>query len=76
MSAHSERQEIVAPSATCRIFAALELSKAAWIVAVNSPAVDKVSLHRLAGGDFEGLMRVLGRARERAGGVDQISTCY
>jgi len=76
MSAHSERKLIVAPSATCRIFAALELSKAAWIVAVNSPAVDKVSLHRLAGGDFEGLMRVLGLARERAGGVAQVSTGY
>lgn len=76
MSVPSERQVIEAPSVTWRIFAALELSKSAWVVAVNSPNVDKVSLHRLAGGDFEGLMRVLERAQERAGGAVQISTCY
>ena len=31
------------------LFVALELSKATWLVALHSPAADKISLHRLAG---------------------------
>lgn len=38
---------------TATIFVALELSKSAWLVALHSPAADKISLHRLQGGDTE-----------------------
>jgi transposase len=39
---------------TVTIFMALELSKSTWLVALHSPAVDKISLHGLQGGDTEG----------------------
>jgi transposase len=35
------------------LFVALELSKATWLVALHAPAIDKISLHRLVGGDTE-----------------------
>ena len=38
------------------LFVALELSKATWLVALHSPSADKVSLHRLAGGDTQELL--------------------
>jgi len=32
------------------LFVALELSKSTWLVAIHSPATDKISQHRLTGG--------------------------
>ncbi|WP_352531166.1 hypothetical protein [Mesorhizobium sp. M0060] len=51
---------------TATIFMALELSKSTWLVALHSPAVDKISLHRLQGGDTEGLMALIEHRREQA----------
>ncbi|MER9070914.1 hypothetical protein NKH84_31080 [Mesorhizobium sp. M0902] len=45
---------------------ALELSKSTWLVALHSPAVDKISLHCLQGGDTEGLMALIEYGREQA----------
>jgi hypothetical protein len=48
------------------LFVALELSKATWLVALHSPAADKVSLHRLAGGDVQELLTLIARKRDQA----------
>jgi transposase len=48
------------------LFVALELSKATWLVALHSPAADKISLHRLVGGDTEGLLSLIARKRDQA----------
>ena len=50
----------------CRNFVALELSKSTWLVAVHAPAADKISLHRLQGGNTEGLMAPIEGKREQA----------
>jgi transposase len=48
------------------LFVALELSKATWLVALHSPAADKVSLHRLTGGDVQELLTLIARKRDQA----------
>ena len=45
------------------LFVALELSKSAWLVAIHSPAADKISQHRLAGGDAMALLSLIARKR-------------
>jgi hypothetical protein len=40
---------------------ALELSKSTWLVAIHSAAVDKISQHRLAGGDATALLSLIER---------------
>ena len=40
-----------ADNAPATLFVALELSRATWLVALHSPIADKVSQHRLDGGD-------------------------
>ncbi len=47
------------------IYAALELSKNFWLLAIQVPGRDNPSLHRITGGDAEGLMAKLGAARQR-----------
>ncbi len=47
------------------IFAAPELSKNNWLLAIQVPGRDNPSLHPIKGGDAEGLMAKLGAARER-----------
>ena len=62
------------------LFAAVELSKSTWLVALHSPAADKVSQHRLAGGDVDGLLALIGRKREHAqitlGRPVRVVSCY
>jgi transposase len=48
------------------LFVALELSKATWLVALHSPAADKVSLHRLAGGNTQELLTLIACKRDQA----------
>ena len=49
------------------LFIALELSRSTWLVALHSPgAADKVSQHRLEGGDAEGLLALIERRRDQA----------
>ena len=50
-------------TAPATLFVALELSRSTWLVAVHSPAVDKVSQHRLEGGDTKGLLELITRKR-------------
>src|SRR5215211_6380430 len=44
-----------------KIFVAIELSKAKWVVALRVPHLDKVSLFEIAGGDAERLLGLLAR---------------
>jgi transposase len=42
---------------------ALELSRSTWRVALPSPLTNKVSQHRLDGGDTDGLLALIARKR-------------
>ena len=55
---------------------AIELSKSTWVVAIQPPAVDKVSLFRIAGGEIERLFELFEQARRRAGQPIEICACY
>ena len=60
-----EKQTAVAPTAIAeevvRIFLALELSRSSWLVASHTPAADKISRHKLAAGDIDGLLALIER---------------
>jgi transposase len=62
------------------IFVAIELSQKSWLVTLHSPDRDKISRHKLAGGDHAGLLALIGRERDRAsraaGGVPAVASCY
>jgi transposase len=47
------------------LYAALELSKNSWLLAIQFPERDKPSLHPIKGGDTDGLMAKRDAARER-----------
>ena len=63
-----------------KIFVAIELSKAKWVVALRVPHLEKISLFEIAGGDVERLLALLERARTaaRAQGCEgaEIYSCY
>ena len=59
-----------------KVFVAIELSKSTWVVAIQPPAVDKVSLFRIAGGKIERLFELFEQARRRAGQPIEICACY
>lgn len=61
----SPRSAASAAEQPATIYLALELSRASWVVAVHSPLADKISLHRLAGGDSSGLLALIARLRAR-----------
>jgi transposase len=62
------------------IFVAIELSQKSWLVTLHSPDRDRISRHKLAGGDHAGLLALIGRERDRtsraAGGVPAVASCY
>ena len=62
------------------IYAALELSKNSWLLALQVPGRDNPSLHPLMGGDAEGMMAKLDAARQRvAKDTDKspaVTLCY
>ena len=62
------------------IFVAIELSQKTWLVTLHSPDKDKISRHRLEGGNHAELLALIGRVRERAaqalGGVPAMVSCY
>lgn len=62
------------------IFVAIELSQRSWLVTLHSPDRDKISRHKLEGGDHAGLLALVARVRERAaralGGVPAVASCY
>jgi transposase len=57
-------------------FVAIELSRSTWVVAIQPPAVDKVSLFRNAGGEIERLFELFEQARRHAGQPIEICACY
>jgi transposase len=67
-----------APPAT--LFLALELSRSTWLVALHSPAADKVGQYRLEGGDTEGLLDLIVRKRlqaeEKLGRPVRVACCF
>src|SRR5215218_3679245 len=67
-------------TAPATLFVALELSRSTWLVAMHSPAVDKVGQHRLAGGDTAGLLELITRKRiqaeEKLGRPVRVACCF
>ena len=62
------------------LYAALELSKNSWLLAIQLPYRDNPSLHPIKGGDAEGLIAKLDAARQRlakaSGQVSKLTLCY
>lgn len=62
------------------IFVAIELSQKSWLVTLHSPDRDKISRHKLGGGDHAGLLALIdrerGRASRTAGGAPAVASCY
>src|SRR5258708_8327934 len=62
------------------IFVAIELSQKSWLVTLHCPDTDKISHHKLEGGDHAGLLTLIERMRERAartiGEVPAVVSCY
>ncbi len=62
------------------IFVAIELSQRSWLVTMHCPDKDKISHHKLEGGDHAGLRMLIDRMRERAartlGAVPAVVSCY
>src|SRR4051794_33668535 len=59
-----------------KIFVAIELSKAKWIVVIRAPHVDKSSLFEVVGGDVDRLLVLIERARKQGFKVTEVCTCY
>jgi transposase len=53
------------------VYAAIELSKKSWVVAMARPDRDRPSIHRIAGGNLADL---IGRLRKAAGEKQRIVT--
>jgi transposase len=62
------------------IFVTIELSQKTWLVTLHSPDKDKMSRHRLEGGNHAELLALIDRIRERAAralvGVPAVVSCY
>src|SRR5438132_504246 len=62
------------------IFMAIELSQKSWLVTLHSPDRDRISWHKLEGGDHAGLLALIGSVRERAarklGAMPGVVSCY
>jgi transposase len=67
-------------SASETIFAALELSKTSWLLAILTPVSDRISLHKLRGGDTASLLTRLAEVQHRisrgTGKELPVVTCY
>jgi transposase len=62
------------------IFVAIELSQRSWLVTMHSPDRDRISRHKLDGGDHAGLLAVIEKVRTRAalkpGSPPAVVSCY
>ena len=62
------------------IFVAIELSQRSWLVTMHCPDKDKISHHKLEGGDHAGLLALVDRMGERAtralGVTPAVVSCY
>ncbi|MCK1740341.1 IS110 family transposase, partial [Bradyrhizobium sp. 139] len=48
------------------IFVAIELSQKTWLVTLHSPDRDRISRHKIEGGDHAGLLALLEKIKARA----------
>src|SRR5215831_2823330 len=66
--------------ALARCLIAIELSKASWVVGVQTPLSNKTSQYRLTGGDWEGLLKLIERIRRQVAGElgrpVEVMSCY
>ena len=62
------------------IFVAIELSQKTWLVRLQSPDRERMSRHRLDGGDHAELLalieRIRARVAEKLGSVPRVVSCY
>jgi transposase len=62
------------------IFVAIELSQKSWLVTLHSPVRDRISRHKLEGGDHAGLLSLIekerSRAEQRLGAPLRVASCY
>lgn len=62
------------------IFVAIELSQKSWLVTLYSPDRNRMSRHKVEGGDYAGLLALIDRIRERAalalGVRPAVVSCY
>jgi transposase len=62
------------------IFVAIELSQKVWLVTLHSPDRDRISRHKLEGGDHAGLLALIERVQARAAGklgaTPKVVSCY
>jgi transposase len=62
------------------IFVAIELSQKSWLVTLHSPDRDRISRHKLEGGDHAALLALIEKVRSRAeqqlSGSFRIVSCY
>jgi len=62
------------------IFVAIELSQKSWLVVMHSPDRDRISRHKLLGGDHGGLLALIEKVRNRAarviGSEPAVVSCY
>jgi transposase len=62
------------------IFVAIELSQKSWLVTLHSPDRDRISRHKLEGGDHAGLLALIEKVRSRAeqklGSPLRVASCY
>jgi transposase len=62
------------------IFVAIELSQKSWLVTLHSPDRDRISCHKLEGGDHAGLLALIEKTRSRAeqklGSAVRVASCY
>jgi transposase len=62
------------------IFVAIELSQRSWLVTIHSPDRDRLSRHKLEGGDHAGMLALVEKVRARAalklGSQPAVVSCY
>jgi transposase len=62
------------------IFVTIELSQKTWLVTLHSPDRDRISRHKLEGGDHAGLLALIESIRVRAalklGAAPKVVSCY
>jgi len=66
--------------ALARCLIAIELSKASWVVGVQTPLSNKTSQYRLTAGDWKSLLKLIERIRQQVGRelgrTVEVISCY
>jgi transposase len=80
MEISRKTEAFVAEERTATLFVALELSKTRWLVAVESPALNRVSRHTVTAGDAKALVDLITRLRLQAetklGQIVRVISCF